>query len=97
MKINGFQNIPAVLQSIPADKTLKSQAGSGARGSASEVSLSSFAELMQSLQRSSAQSASVRNARVEQLSQKDQSGKLSVDFTQLASKLVDLNVIDTKG
>ncbi len=96
MRIDGFQNIPAVLQSFKNDKQLKSNLDSETSPSSS-VSLSSFAEVLQSLQRDSAQAAKTRSARVDQLAQQEQTGKLSVDLQKLASSLVSSQVIDTKG
>ena len=97
MRIDGFQNIPAVLQSLKADKSLKSLSENETASPSSSVSLSSFAEILQSLQREGAQAGKARNSKVEQLSQQEQSGTLKVDVTKLASALVDLQVIDTQG
>ena len=96
MRIDGFQNIPAVLQSFKIDKSLKSNPDNESTPSSS-VSLSSFAEVLQSLQRTSAQGAKVRSARVEELAQQAESGNLSVDVVKLANSLIDYQVIDTKG
>lgn len=96
MRIDGFQNIPAILQTFNESKTLKpdSQIKTGA---SSSVSLSSFAEVIQSVQRESAQAANARTAKVEHLAQQAQTGKLPVDLGKLASSLVDARVINTKG
>lgn len=96
MRIDGFQNVPALLQSFRADKSLQSNSDKEPATSTS-VSLSSFAEVLQSLQRSSAQGAKVRSSRVEELAQQAESGELSVDVVKLATSLIDLQVIDTKG
>jgi flagellar biosynthesis anti-sigma factor FlgM len=96
MRIDGFQNIPALLHSSKADKTIRSQSGNE-NDSSSSVSLSSFAEVLQSLQRTSAQAAKSRSNRVEQLADQAASGNLSVDTMKLATRLVDLQVIDIKG
>jgi flagellar biosynthesis anti-sigma factor FlgM len=96
MRIDGFQNIPAVLQSLQTDKQSKANPESESSPSSS-VSLSSFAEVLQSLQRDSAQAAKTRSARVDQLAQQAQNGKLSVDLEKLATNLVSSQVIDTKG
>jgi anti-sigma28 factor (negative regulator of flagellin synthesis) len=96
MRIDGFQNIPALLQSFKVDKSLKSRSESEPIGSSS-VSLSSFGEILQSLQRESAQASKIRTTQVEQLAEQEQAGKFSVDVTKLASRLIDLQVIDTKG
>jgi flagellar biosynthesis anti-sigma factor FlgM len=96
MRIDGFQNIPALLHSSKLDKTFKPLPGNEA-DSSSSVSLSSFAEVLQSLQRTSAQGAKTRSGRVEQLADQVASGGLTVDTMKLASRLVDLQVIDIKG
>ena len=96
MKVNGFQNIPAVLQSLRTEKSMKSVIDGG-RGEDSSVSLSSFGEVLQSLQREAAKGASSRNIHVENLSHQEKAGGLSVDLDRLASRLVDLNVLDLQG
>lgn len=96
MRIGGFQNIPAVLQSLSTDKQTNSNPESKASPSSS-VSLSTFGEVLQSLQRDLAQTAKTRSAKVDQLAQQEQTGKLSVDLEKLASSLVSSQVIDTKG
>jgi flagellar biosynthesis anti-sigma factor FlgM len=96
MRIDGFQNIPAVLQSLKTDKQLKANLESETSPSSS-VSLSSFAEVLQTLQRDSAQAAKTRGTKVDQLTQQAQNGKLSVDLEKLASSLVGSQVIDIKG
>ncbi|HJT23783.1 MAG TPA: flagellar biosynthesis anti-sigma factor FlgM [bacterium] len=97
MRIDGFQNIPAVLQSLKSGPAPKTGSQNETVGGATSVSLSSFAEVLQNLQREAAQAAAVRNEKVEQLSQQVQSGKLSVDLGKLASKLVESQVINPKG
>ena len=96
MRIDGFQNIPAVLQSLKTDKQISSSPETGSNPSSS-VSLSSFAEVLQSLQRGSAEATKTRSARVDQLAEQAQTGKLSVDLEKLASSLISSQVIDTKG
>ena len=97
MRIDGFQNIPAVLQSFKVDENLKSNSGNGADSPSSSVSLSSFGEVLQSLQRESAQSLKSRAAHVDHLTQQNQSGDVSVDIGKLAAKLVDSQVINFQG
>ena len=97
MRIDGFQNIPALLQSFRADKSLKSNSANDPASSSSSVSLSSFGEVLQSLQRESAQTAKLRSTHVDQLAKDAQSGDLNVDVVKLAATLVDLQVINTKG
>ena len=97
MRINSFQNIPSVLQSYGASGAGKTEQTSAQNNSASSVSLSSFAETLQALQRESLQVSQANLAKVDQLAQQESAGKLNVDFTKLASSLVESNVIDTKG
>ena len=96
MRIDGFQNIPALLQSYKADSGTGSSPGNGTEGPASSVSLSSFGEILQSLQRESAHSAKARAAHVDRLAQKNQSGGATVDIDKLASSLVDLQIVDAQ-
>lgn len=97
MRIDGFQNIPALLSSVGADKSTNSSSENDPAGSTSSFSLSSFAEVLQTLQREAAGSAKARSAQVQQLTDQVQSGNFSVDVTKLAAKLIDMQVIDTKG
>jgi flagellar biosynthesis anti-sigma factor FlgM len=95
MKIDGFQNIPAILQSYP--KTTSSISKSEIETPSSSVSLSSFAEVLQSLQRQSAQIAQSRVGKVDQLAQQAQTGNYQVDVNKLAAKIVESNIVDFKG
>ncbi len=95
MKIQGFQNIPSVLQNIRKDVS-SAEGASGATPSSS-VTLSAFAETLQSLQRSNAQATASRQARVDALTTQEQSGKLVPDLSRIAEKLQELNVIDLEG
>jgi flagellar biosynthesis anti-sigma factor FlgM len=95
MKIDGFQNIPAILQSF--HKAAQPSPKSEVEAPSSSVSLSSFAEVLQSLQRQSAQASQARAGKVDQLAQQVQTGKYQVDFNKLASKLVESDIIDFKG
>lgn len=95
MKIDGFQNIPAILQSF--QKSALPSEKSEVDSPSSSVSLSSFAEVLQSLQRQSAQTSQARAGKVDQLAQQVQSGNYQVDLNKLASKLVESNIIDFKG
>lgn len=97
MRIDGFQNIPSVLQSYGTSGTGKSEQTQGAGSPASSVELSSFAEIFQSIQRDSLQASQANLNRVEQLAQQESSGKLSVNLDKLAASLVQSNVIDTQG
>ena len=95
MRIDSFQNIPAVLQSYKPDKTSKSTSAEN-NTSSSSVSLSSFGEVLQSLQRQSNQAVQGRSIRLEELAQQAQSGNLSVDHQKLAANLINSNVVDTR-
>jgi len=97
MRINDFQNIPSVLQSYGASSAGKTEQSNKPNSPASSVSLSSFAEVFQSLQRDSLQVSQANVARVEHLAQQEEAGKLTVNVNKLASSLVESNVIDTKG
>lgn len=96
MRIDGFQNIPAILQSLNAEKAIKASK-TVIEEKTSSVSLSSFAETLQSLQREASKTASSRSARVDELSQQAQGGDLSVDLNKLAENLVDSHIINFKG
>lgn len=97
MRIDGFQNIPAVLQSLNSAPAPKTGSQNESAVGATSLSLSSFAEVLQSLQRDAAQAAVVRNEKVEDLAQQNQKGSLSVDLNKLASNLVEAQVINLQG
>ena len=97
MRIDGFQNIPAVLQSFQSSSSPQTGSANNANGSAASVSLSSFAETLQNLQRDAAQAEAHRHGKVERLAQQAQNGGLSVDLEKLASNLVDAQVVNTQG
>jgi hypothetical protein len=92
MKIQGFQNIPSVLQNIRKG-TSASEGVVGSSGNSS-VTLSAFAETLQAFQRSNAQVAQSRQDRVNELMTQEQAGKLSPNLGHIAEKLQELNVID---
>jgi anti-sigma28 factor (negative regulator of flagellin synthesis) len=95
MRIDGFQNIPAVLRSLGAGQASKSPAGKSE--ATSSVSLSAFAEVMQSLQRESLHASQVRGERISELAKQAESGKLSVNIEKLAQSLIEADVIHPKG
>jgi flagellar biosynthesis anti-sigma factor FlgM len=97
MRINEFQNIPAILQSLSFEKASKAEPKNESGAPSTSVSLSSFAEVLQSLQRGSAQAANARTEKVGQLAQQVQSGKLNLDLEKLASRLIQEQVINPKG
>lgn len=92
MKIQGFQNVPSVLQTIKKDVSTPEGATNVAAGSF--VTLSTFAETLQSLQRSNAQAAQMRQDKVNEFSSQEQAGKLKPNLNRIAEKLQELNVID---
>ncbi len=96
MRIDGFQNIPAVLQSLKAGQVSDTNGSSGPSGESSTVNLTSFGSILQSLQRDAAARESVREMKVSQLSDAVQGGTLKVDMNRLASRLVELQVVDFK-
>ncbi len=95
MRIDSFQNIPAVLQSLNAQKAIKSTRDIEEKNSS--VTLSSFAETLQSLQREAGKSSATRTSRVDQLSQQEQSGTLGVQLEKLAENIVSGRIINFKG
>jgi anti-sigma28 factor (negative regulator of flagellin synthesis) len=95
MRIDSFQNIPAILQSYKPDNSSKSTSAES-NTSSSSVSLSSFGEVLQSLQRQSTQAVQGRSIRLEELAQQAQAGNLSVDHQKLAANLINSNVVDTR-
>jgi flagellar biosynthesis anti-sigma factor FlgM len=92
MKIQGFQNVPSVLQTIKKDVSTPEGAVNVTAGSS--VTLSAFAETLQSLQRSNAQAAQMRQDKVNEFSAQEQAGKLKPNLSRIAEKLQELNVID---
>jgi len=92
MKIQGFQNIPSVLQTFKKDVSATEGQANSTVGSS--VTLSAFAETLQSLQRSNAQVAQTRQQKVNDLTAQEQAGTLKPDLSRIAQKLQELNVID---
>jgi len=97
MRIDGFQNIPSVLQSYGTSGAGTTDQNQNSNSPSASVSLSSFAEIFQSIQRDSLQASQANVSRVEQLAQQESAGKLSVNIEKLASSLVESNVIDVQG
>lgn len=93
MRIDGFQNIPAILQTFKADKS-KGLNSENSNSPSTSVSFSSFAEIFQSIQRESAKQETQQSAKVEQLAQLVQSGKFTIDANKLAARLLDMKIID---
>jgi len=92
MKIQGFQNIPSVLQTIKKDLSVSESVSNDS--SRSSVVLSTFAETLQSLQRSSSQAAQARQGRVNELTAQEKAGTLVPNLSRIAERLQELNVID---
>ncbi len=93
MRIDGFQSIPAVLQTFKSDKS-KSILPEPSNSQSSSVSFSSFAEVFQSIHREVLKQEAAQNAKVEQLSQLVQTGKFAIDANKLAARLIDMKIID---
>ncbi len=94
MRIDGFQNIPAILQSTKPEKSVAPASTDEKKPSAS-VSLSSFGEVLQSLQRQSVQSTQSRENRVDELQKQVQSPDFKIDHSALASQLIDSQILNT--
>ena len=94
MRIDGFQNIPSILESFKADKTSSANPGNEVANEVSSVTLSSFAEILKATQRRTAVEAQARNLRVEQLSNQVQSGNFKMDPMKLAERLLNSRIID---
>lgn len=95
MKIDGFQNIPSVLQTIRKD--FSRPEGTDSPPSNSTVTLSAFAETLQTLQRTSAQASQARQERVSELTAQEKAGRLTPHLSRIAEKLQELNVLDMEG
>jgi flagellar biosynthesis anti-sigma factor FlgM len=93
MRIDGFQNIPAILQSTKPEKSVNLTSTDEKKPSTS-VSLSSFGEVLQSLQRQSVQSIQTRENRVDELQKQVQSPDFKIDHSSLASQLIDSQIIN---
>ena len=96
MRIDNFQNIPAILESLKVSGSSKTSLGRNEKNPSSSVTLSSFAETVKVFQRQAAQGEKSRAARVAELSLQEKSGTLKVDVSKLAEKLVDLNVMNLR-
>lgn len=94
MRIDQFQNVPSVLQTFKTEKSPNLHSTEDKKPDTS-VSLSSFGEVLQSLQRQSVQSSDVRAGRVEDLKNQVQSPNFKIDHSHLASQLIDSNIIDS--
>jgi flagellar biosynthesis anti-sigma factor FlgM len=97
MRIDGFQNIPAVLQMLKAGRVSHSNASAEATNDSSSVNLSSFGSILQSVQRDAAAKIKAREAQVNAIADAVSNGSLKMDLERLAAKMVDLQIIDFKG
>jgi flagellar biosynthesis anti-sigma factor FlgM len=93
MRIDGFQNIPAILQSTKPEKSV-TPTSTDEKKPTTSVSLSSFGEVLQSLQRQSVQSIQTRENRVDALQKQVQSPDFKIDHSNLASQLIDSQIIN---
>ncbi|HVM33110.1 MAG TPA: flagellar biosynthesis anti-sigma factor FlgM [bacterium] len=93
MRIDGFQNIPAILQSTKTEKSQNPVSGNETKPGAS-VSLSSFGEVLQSLQRQTVQTTQSREAKVDELQKQVKSPDFKIDHSALAKQLLDSNIIN---
>jgi flagellar biosynthesis anti-sigma factor FlgM len=96
MRIDGFQNIPAVLQSLKAGRSSNVGAASDPSNETSTVNLTSFGSILQSLQREAASQIKTREAKVSELASAVDNGTLQMNLDRLAARMVDLQVIDFK-
>lgn len=94
MRIDGFQNIPSILESFSTNRKSQPNSGNGDSEPSSSVSLSSFAGVLQSLQREANQVGNARNAHVESLANQHAAGNLTVDTGKIAEKLIDADVLN---
>jgi hypothetical protein len=87
MKIQGFQNIPSVLQNIRKDVS-SAEGASGANPSSSvTLQLSRNLAVLTTLE---PQATAYRQARVDALTSQEQSGKLVPYLTPIAEKLQEI-------
>ena len=94
MRIDGFQDIPAVLQSLKTSRSSPTVSSTDPATESSSLKLSSFGSVLQSVQRDVAAQAKLREAKVDAVSDAVQNGTLKMDLERLAARLVDLQVID---
>jgi flagellar biosynthesis anti-sigma factor FlgM len=94
MRIDGFINIPSVLQSMKPSSTPSAGSQSHASEDSSSVKLSSFGSVLQSVQREAAAQGKLREAKVAEITQSVQNGTLKMNMEKLAAQLIDLQVID---
>lgn len=94
MRIDGFQDIPAVLQSLRANRPSPMPNAPDSVPESSTLKLSSFGSVLQSVQRDVAAQSGVRDAKVTAIADAIENGSYTMDLSKLASKLVDLQVVD---
>ena len=96
MRIDGFQNIPAVLQSLKAGQSSNVGNPSEPLNETSTVNLTSFGSILQSLQREAVAQVKTREAKVNELANAVENGTLRMNLDRLAARMMDLQVIDFK-
>ena len=96
MRIDGFQNIPAILHVLRSGRSAHSSTPAEETNDSSSVNLSSFGSVLQSIQRDSAAQLKIREGKVNEIAEAVQSGDMKMNLEQLAVKLVDLQIIDFK-
>ncbi len=94
MRIDAFQNIPAILESLKSSKKPSSSAAPETPVAASSLSLSSFAEVLKTVQRHAAQESQIRSVKVAELADREKSGNLNVNTSKLAEKLVEMGIVN---
>ena len=96
MRIDSFQNIPAILQMMKAGRISSSNASLESTQDTSTVNLSSFGSILQSVQRDAAARIKAREEKVIEVANAVSNGTLTMDLDRLAAKLVDLQIVDFK-
>lgn len=96
MRIDGFQNIPSVLQSLKAGRASAETSSIEKNHEYSSVKLSAFGSVLQNLQREAVAQTKIRESRVNSLADAVQNGSLKMDMNKLAERLIDLQVVDFK-
>jgi flagellar biosynthesis anti-sigma factor FlgM len=85
MRINGFQNIPSVLQTFETKEL--SQASTPASSSNTSVTLSLFAETLKQLQREAVQQSTTHQTKIQQMAHQIETGTFQMQYDKLAQQL----------
>lgn len=94
MRIDGFQNIPAILHMLKDAHTSRANVASEEGRDSSSVNLSSFGTILQSVQRDAASKIKAREAKIDGIAEAVRDGSLKVDHEKLAARMVDMQIID---